>query len=74
MGYRAAGSVGNHAACEVLSVAVGVTASIARMGSLPVAPKQSLAWGGGAEQTDDRCRGAGVGRAGGERVERRDGG
>lgn len=74
MGYRAAGSVGNHAACEALSVAVGVTASIARTGSLPVAPKQSLAWGGGAEQTDDRCRGAGVGRAGGERVERRDGG
>lgn len=45
VGCRAAGSVGNQAACEVLSAAAGVTASAVCMGSLPVAPKQSLARG-----------------------------
>lgn len=45
VGCGVAGSVGNHAACEVLSAAAGVTASTVRTGSLPVAPKQSLARG-----------------------------
>lgn len=69
VGCGAPGSVGNHAACEVLSAAAGVTASTVRMGSLPVAPKQSLVLGEQSRLMTDaeRLVQAGLGGGGWER-------
>lgn len=69
VGCGAAGSVGNHAACEVLSAAAGVTASTVRTGSLPVAPKQSLVLGeqSGLMTDAERLVQAGPGGGGWER-------
>lgn len=69
VGCGVAGSVGNHAACEVLSAAAGVTASTVRTGSLPVAPKQSLAAGeqSGLMTDAERLVHAGPGGGGWER-------
>lgn len=61
VGCGAARSVGNHAACEVLSAAAGVTAPTAH--GQPASRPQTKPGPGGAERTDDRCREAGAGRA-----------
>lgn len=65
----AVGSVGNHLVCEGLSAAAGVTASTVRMGSLPVAPKQSLVLGeqSGLMTDAERLVQAGPGGGGWER-------
>lgn len=74
VGCGTAGSVGNHTACKVLSAAAGVTASTVHTGSLPVAPKQSLALGEQSRLMTDAERlvqagpGGGAGRGPGRQL------
>jgi hypothetical protein len=58
VGWEVAVSVGDDAACEVLSAVAGVTASACARAVCQ--PPPNRAWPRGSRATDDRCRGAGA--------------